>query len=78
MNPDDLYTFAIRYEGQQPDGEWGEMVAIQPNLAQAHAAWDEMAPYLEMFPNVRNAGIVSTPKITWQPYTADIGTDPTD
>ncbi|AFU20634.1 hypothetical protein SEA_CHUPACABRA_6 [Mycobacterium phage Chupacabra] len=69
MNPDD-YTFAIRYEGQQePDGPWVEMVAIQNDLAMAQAVWNDMAPYLEAMPNVRNAGIVFTPKINWQPYT---------
>ncbi|AQT28408.1 hypothetical protein KIP30_gp06 [Mycobacterium phage Pistachio] len=69
MTPDEMYTFAIRYEGQQePDGEWIEMVAIQANLAQAQAVWDEISPYLADMPNVRDAGIVYTPKIVWQPY----------
>ncbi|AFQ97318.1 hypothetical protein FGG47_gp07 [Mycobacterium phage Rebeuca] len=70
MNPDDEYTFAIRYEGQQePDGPWIEMVAIQQSLAQAQQVWDEMSPFLSAMPNVRNAGIAFTPKINWQPYT---------
>ncbi|AIK68959.1 hypothetical protein SEA_SOYO_6 [Mycobacterium phage SoYo] len=70
MNPDDLYTFAIRYEGQQePDGEWSEVIALQQSLAQAQSVWADVAPYLESMPNVRNAAIVHAPKIAWIPWT---------
>ncbi|AHJ88666.1 hypothetical protein PBI_RHYNO_6 [Mycobacterium phage RhynO] len=69
MNPDDEYTFAIRYEGQQePDGEWTEMVALQPSLAVAQETFASMLPYFESLPNVRNAAIAYTPKINWQPW----------
>ncbi|QGJ87736.1 hypothetical protein SEA_BIANCATRI92_9 [Mycobacterium phage BiancaTri92] len=78
MTPEELYDFAIRYEGQQADGEWVEVLAMQQSLEQAEQVWADIAPFLTDMANVRNAGIVFTPKIQWQPYEVAIGTDPTD
>ncbi|AEW43684.1 hypothetical protein TM4_26 [Mycobacterium phage TM4] len=73
MNPDDDYTFALRYEwlpdpGADPDdpANWREWIMPAATLAQAEGWLDAVAQADN--PHARGFAIVYSPKVTWRPW----------